>query len=313
MHVESTVALALLPDFALILLGAGLRRVLHLGDDFWNGLEKLVYHVLFPALLFGGLVKTHIDWSGAAPMVAVAAGATGAGMLLGLAARRLPIAPISFASQYQCAFRFNSYIGLAVAGTLYGAAGVAAMGIVVGFMVPPVNVAAVWMLARHGEAGVWRELARNPLLLATLAGIAVNLAGIAPPEVLLRLLGRLAEAAIALGLLAVGAGLRMVATGASAEPGTPRRCEPTVTHAAVGYLLLVKLVAMPATALLLIRSFGLAGIHADIALAFSALPTASSAYILAQRMGGDGARVAWLISASTLIAMVSLPLWLAVR
>ena len=301
MHVESAVALALLPDFVLILLGAGLRRLLHLGDRFWNGLEKLVYYVLFPALLFGGLVKTHIDWSGAAPMIGVAAAAMGAGMLLGLFARLLPISPISFASQYQCGFRFNSYIGLAAAGTLYGAPGIAAMAIVVGLMVPPANVAAVWMLARHGEAGVWRELARNPLVLATLAGIAANLAGFAPPEVLLRFLGRLGEAAIALGLLAVGAGLRMVGAGGAA------------TRTAAGYLLLVKLVAMPAIAWLLIRGFGLTGIHADIALAFCALPTASSAYILAQRMGGDGARVAWLISAGTLLGMLSLPLWLALR
>lgn len=210
MHVESAVALALLPDFALILLGAGLRRVLHLGDHFWNGLEKLVYYVLFPALLFSGLVKTRIDWAVAAPMIGVAAGALWTGMLLGLAARLFPISPISFASQYQCAFRFNSYIGLAVAGTLYGVPGIAAMGIVVGLMVPQANTAAVWMLARHGERGVWRELAKNPLILATLAGVAANLAGIEPPTVLLHFLGRLAEAAIALGLLAVGAGLRLV-------------------------------------------------------------------------------------------------------
>ena len=325
MHVESAVALALLPDFALILLGAILRRVLHLGDHFWNGLEKLVYYVLFPALLFSGLVKTRIDWSAAAPMIGVAAGAMGSGMLLGLVARLLPISPISFASQYQCAFRFNSYIGLAVAGTLYGVSGIAAMGIVVGLMVPPANMAAVWMLARHGEAGVWRELARNPLILATLAGVATNLAGFEPPSVLLHFLGRLAEAAIALGLLAVGAGLRVVGVGAlcvsecSARPGLPFggrrlfRGQATAMHAAAGYLLAVKLVAMPAMALLLIRCFGLAGIHADIALVFAGLPTASSSYILAQRMGGDGARVAWLISAGTLLGMLSLPLWLALR
>ena len=323
MHVESAVALALLPDFALILLGAGLRHVLSLGDHFWNGLEKLVYYVLFPALLFGGLVKTHIDWSGAAPMIGVAAAGMGTGMLLGLAARLLPISPISFASQYQCAFRFNSYIGLAVAGTLYGVPGIAAMAIVIGLMVPPANLAAVWMLARHGEAGVWRELARNPLVLATLAGIAANLVGFAPPEVLLRFLGRLGEAAIALGLLAVGSGLRLVGAGSERFPrdivaGTPGDIEEvrwgnTAGHAAAGYLLLVKLVVMPATALLLIRCLGLSGIHADIALAFCALPTASSAYILARRMGGDGVRVAWLVSLSTLLGMLSLPLWLAVR
>jgi hypothetical protein len=232
-------------------------------------------------------------------MLGVVAGAMGTGMVLGLAARLLPITPISFASQYQCAFRFNSYIGLAVAGTLYGVPGIAAMGICVGLMVPPANMAAVWMLARHGETGVWRELAKNPLILATLAGVAANLAGFEPPAVLLQLLGRLADAAIALGLLAVGAGLRLA--------DTPGRA----AHVAAAYLLLVKLVAMPAMAWLLIRAFGLSGVHAAIALAFAALPTASSAYILAQRMGGDGRRVAWLISASTLLGMLGLPLWLS--
>ena len=301
MPAESAVVLALLPDFALILLGAGLRRALHLGDHFWNGLEKLVYHVLFPALLFSGLVKTRIDWSGAAPMIGVAAAALATGMVLGLAARLLPISPISFASQYQCAFRFNSYIGLAVAGTLYGVTGIAAMGIVIGLMVPFANTAAVWMLARHGEAGVWRELARNPLILATLAGVSANLAGFEPPAILLHFLGRLAEAAIVLGLLAVGAGLRIVGAGGAAA------------HGVAFYLLVVKLTAMPAMALLLIRYFDLGGMHAGIALLFAALPTSSSAYILAQRMGGDGARVAWLISASTLLSMLSLPFWLALR
>jgi predicted permease len=171
--------------------------------------------VLFPSLLFGGLVKVRIEWSSAAPMLAVAGAAMGGGMLLGLAARFLPITPISFASQYQCAFRFNSYIGLAVAGTLHGIPGIAAMGIVVGLMVPPANLAAVWMLARHGEAGVLRELLRNPLILATLAGIAANLGGLELPTVALKFLGRLGDAAIVLGLLAVGGGLRIVGAGGS--------------------------------------------------------------------------------------------------
>lgn len=301
MPADASLVLALLPDFALIVLGALLRRVLHLGDHFWNGLEKLVYYVLFPALLFNGLLKAHIDWSAAAPMLAVAGAAMAGSMVLGLGARLLPISPLSFASQYQCAFRFNSYIGLAVAGTLYGLPGIAAMGIVIGLMVPPVNLVAVWMLARHGEAGIWRELARNPLILATLAGIAANLGSLQAPPVLLKFLGRTGDAAIVLGLLAVGAGLRIVGTGGTAN------------HLAAGYLLLVKLFAMPALALLAIRSWGLSGLHADIALIFSALPAASSAYILAQRMGGDGARVAWLISAGTLLSMLSIPLWLAWR
>lgn len=292
-------ALALLPDFALILLGFGLRRWMALGDHFWTGLEKLIYFVLFPALLFNAITKTPLS-SAALPLIGVGTTAMLGAMLLALLARPLfALTSISFASQFQCAFRFNSYIGLAVAAKLHGAAGIAAMGLLAGGMVPLANLAAVWMLARHGEMSVWRELAKNPLLLATLAALAWNLAGLSLPAPAGQFLGRLAEAAIALGLLAVGAALRL------------RGTLGTTGRAAAAYFLGIKLLAMPAIALAAARYSGLEGIHFDIALAFAALPTASSAYILAQRMGGDGPRVAWLISASTLLGMLSLPLWLA--
>ncbi|MDP3513899.1 MAG: AEC family transporter [Sulfuritalea sp.] len=75
----------------------------------------------------------------------------------------------------------------------------------------------------------------------------------------------------------------------------------------------MKLIAMPLAALGLIRWFGLTGVYAGVALVFAALPTASSAFILAQRMGGDGPRVAWLISVSTVLGMLTLPFWLAWR
>jgi hypothetical protein len=292
-------ALALLPDFALILLGYALRRAMHLGDHFWAGLEKLVYFVLFPALLFHALVRTAIDWHAAPPLLATGVAAMGVGMLLGGVARWLfPLAPMAYASQFQCAFRFNSYIGLAVAGNLHGAAGIAAMGLMTGAMVPLANVAAVWMLARHGSAGVWRELARNPLILATLAGLACNAVGWQMPDPALHFFGRLAEASITLGLLAVGSALKLRGTLAGSA-------------GAAIWILAAKLLAMPAAALVIARQLGLSGVYFDIAVAFAALPTASSAYILAQRMGGDGARVAWLISVSTLAAMLTLPAWLA--
>jgi hypothetical protein len=292
------VALALLPDFLLILLGQGLRRWLHLGDHFWSGLEKLVYFVLFPALLFNALARADLAWATAAPLVATAAGAMIAGMGLGALARWMfPMTPVSFASQFQCAFRFNSYIGLAVAAKLHGGAGIAAMGLVTGAMVPLANFAAVGMLARHGGNSLWRELAKNPLVLATLAGLVWNMLGLGLPAPLAHFLGRLAEAAIALGLLAVGAALRL-------------KGAPGGGHGAAAWFLAVKLLALPLAAIGLARLFGLAGLYFDIALAFAALPTASSAYILAQRMGGDGASVAWLISSGTLAAMLTLPLWL---
>lgn len=292
-------ALGLLPDFLLILLGYALRRWLHLGDHFWTGLEKLVYFVLFPALLFNSLARADLAWSQAAPLLATGLMVMVAGMALGGLARFLfSISRPSFASQFQCAFRFNTYIGLAVAAALYGRDGLVAMGLLTGAMVLPANIAAVGMLARLSGASIGRELARNPLLLGTLVGLLWNVSELPVPGPVEHLFGRLADAAIALGLLAVGSALRL-------------RGRPGGGYRAAAWFLAVKLLALPLMALGLAGWMGLSGTYFGVALAFAALPTASSAYILAQRMGGDGVSVAWLISAGTLAAMVTLPLWLA--
>lgn len=288
----------LLPDFALILLGFALRRWMRLGDHFWDGLEKLVYFILFPALLVNAIVRTKLDLGAAAPLLLTGLSAMAGGMLLGYLIRFLfPMKPMVFASIYQCSYRFNSYIGLAVAGLLYGSPGIATMGLIVGVAVPFANLVSVWMLARHGETSICREILRNPLIWATAVGLLLNLAGFEPHRSVQIFLGRLADAAIALGLLAVGAALKF-----QGQSGLGR---------ASLYLLLVKLLALPVMAALLGRQFGLQGLYYDVAVLFAALPTASSAYILAMRMGGDGPRVAWLISASTLASMLTLPLWAA--
>jgi predicted permease len=291
-------ALLLLPDFALIILGAGIRRWMHLGDHFWNGIEKLVYFILFPALLINAIVRTRLDLGAALPLLATAFAAMAGGMLLGLLPRyvaRLPA--MTFASVFQCGYRFNSYIALAVAGMLFGAPGIATMGLVVGAAVPLANLVSVWMLARHGESGLWREVARNPLIWGTAAGFMLNLAGFVPPAPLQAFLQRLADASIALGLIAVGAALRLENT-------------PGVRGVSL-WLFAVKLLALPVIAAVVGGWLGLSGLNYQVAVLFAALPTASSAYILAMRMGGDGRSVAWLISATTLGSMLTLPLWAA--
>ncbi len=289
-------ALLLIPDFSLILLGAALRRWLGLTDPFWQGVERLVYFVLFPALLINAIVKTRLDIQSALPLLLTAGAAMGVGMLFALLGQmiwRLPV--LRFASLFQCAYRFNSYIALAVAGMLFGSPGIATMGLVVGAAVPLANLASVWMLARHGTVSVWREIARNPLIWGTLSGFILNLLGWHPPAPVQAFLGRLSDASIALGLLAVGAALRL--SGISGAKGY------------AVWLLVVKLCLLPMAALWIAQGFGLSGLYLQIAVLFAALPTASSAYILAMRMGGDGQSVAWLISMSTLGSMLTLPLW----
>lgn len=290
--------LLLLPDLALIATGAILVRALRWGDGFWAGLERLVYYVLFPALLFYALARHPIAPREAAPFAAAVLAVLALGIGLGrLGGRLFAVAPRRFAGSVQCAFRFNSYIALALSQRLGGDAGVALCAVVVAVAVPLGNLAAVWHLARADGRGMLRELARNPLILGTLAGLAANLSGWTPPAPVGDYLGRLGAAAITLGLIAVGAGLRP--SGAAGD------------HGFAAWATAVKLVAMPLAALVLARTFELAPLAAQVLVLFAAMPSASASYILATQMGGDGPYTARLITTTTIASVVALPFWLS--
>ncbi len=299
-------AALVLPEFALILLGVLLRRWAWHSPDFWAELERLVYYVLFPVLLFRTTLDADLAAAGAGAVLLTAVGATVAGALLGGLVRWLPsIDRVTAASGWQTAFRFNSFIALALADD-GGTAALALMGVLLGVNVPLVNVLAVTALARStaggaaggGALGVLGPIARNPLILATAAGLAGNLAGLTLPSPLDATLSRIAAAAVPLGLLAVGAALRV--------GGLPRG-----QRLMAAYLGAVKLVAVPAVALGLAALLGVDGEQRFVVLAFAAVPPATSAYVLAVRMGGAGTFVAAQASATTAAALVTLPLWLS--
>ena len=292
-----TVALTIVPIFLLILLGAVMRRWFGLRDDFWPQLDRLIYYIFFPALLFHTLSHFTIDVGAATPMLAVAALYMGAGILLGLLARPLLHAPGKvYAATFQSFFRFNSYVGLAIAGSLHGAQGLAAIGLLMGFMVPIANVASVLMLARHSESHWLREILLNPLILATAGGITFSLTGLALPAMLNSTLGLLSQASLPMGLIAVGSGLRL--KGLHSQRGT------------LWYGVTAKLLIVPAIAWGLATLFGLSGVYFNIAVLMAALPVSTMAYVLATRMGGDGDTIAAQVMLSTLLAALTLPLWL---
>jgi malonate transporter len=291
-----SIASLLLPDFSLILLGVILMRITRWGSEFWAGLEKMVYYVLFPALLFYSTSRTPLDFSVTGKLIQAALLLVLGGIAMGWLARPLfKVGPMSFESALQTAFRFNSYMALAIAYRLGGDTGTSMMALIIGFAVPLCNMAAVHALV-HKSGGLAKELAKNPLLLATASGVLFNLSGLPMPEVAGVLLSRMGNASIALGLILVGAGLRL--SGLSEG------------KAMSAYFIAVKLLAMPALALLLGRLFGLPWLQLQILVMFGALPTASSAYVLAARLGGNAPLVAFIISAGTLVSIATLPLWL---
>ncbi|MCM5570540.1 AEC family transporter [Burkholderiaceae bacterium FT117] len=294
----------LFPDLALIAIGQLLFRAGIWGRGFWQELEKMIYFLLFPALLFNTILRTNLGSAGALPALSVVMGAIAVGIFLGFLARPVlrPV-PVQFASGVQCAFRFNSYILLALSQRFAGEPGLALAAIIMGAAVPILNVAAVWPLARNVGSGLARELARNPLILATIAGLAGNLAGLSLPEPISATIGRLGSASLALGLLAAGAGLRL-----ERSPSSDAASRASAIKLAAWFTT-VKLVAMPATALALSTAFGLPPLAQQIAVMYSTMPTAPAAYILASRMGGDGPFVAMLVTVSMLASLVAMPFW----
>ena len=291
--------LLLLPDFLLILLGFVICRRTALDRGVWEAAEKLVYFLLFPVLLFNSILKSPLQ-----PAQALDLGLAGVGMLLigiaaALAIGRWPgVDARLHASGAQIAYRFNSYIALALAERLYGAQGLAWMALLMALAIPICNVAAVWPLARHGGHSYAREIARNPLIISTLLGLAGNGFGLVLPDAVSTTLQRIGLAALPIGLMAVGAGLTL--GGLKAAPGLATS------------LLAIRHALLPAVAIGLALLLHLPPEQRGIVVLFGALPTAASAYVLAARMGGDGSFVAGLVTVSTLLGMLSVPFWLAV-
>ena len=293
----------LFPDFSLIVCGYLVCRYTALNRTVWGQVENLVYYFLFPVLLFHSIIRSPLDLVAASSLI-------GAGLLMGLSgiamAYSLPYLPLIGAhidrrdhvASAQVAFRFNSFIALALAERLLGAQGVLLMAVLIGVCVPLFNVAAVWAMARHADRGFLAELLRNPLILATAAGLVANFLGFKLPLWLDPTVSRIGAASITLGLMAAGAGMQF-----------NQLARAKVLAISV---LSIRHFFIPLVAIGLASAFRLSADQTTILLIFSALPTASSCYVLATRMGYNGGYVAGLVTLSTLLGVASLSFALGV-
>ncbi len=292
----------LFPDFSLILCGWLLCRHTALDRRVWDQVENLVYYFLFPVLLFHSIVRSPIDFAATSGLLIAGVGVGMTGIALAYALPALPwigrhIDRRDHAAGAQVAFRFNSFICLALAERIGGAPGLLMLAVLIGVCVPLMNVAAVWPMARHANTGFARQLVRNPLIVATASGLVVNLLGLAVPPWLEPTLSRIGAASLALGLMAAGAGMQFASLARA-----------KVLAASV---LTIRHLLLPLAGLAFARLLRLDAVQAGVLMAFAAVPTASSAYVLAARMGYNGPFVAGLVTLSTLLGVLSLPFALA--
>lgn len=302
----------LLPVLLVIGVGALARRIALIDEAGWRGIDQLAYYILFPSILIVTLARTDFASIPALALAFVLAGAVLAMAGTVMALRPLLMGPLAisgptFTSLFQGATRWNSFVALALAAAFFGPQGVAMMAVAIVAMVPLLNLLCVLVLSRYARGTVpalpqmLKELAGNPFIWSCAVGITLNLfslaSGLALPPPAITALDLMGRGALAVALISVGAGLDF-----SRLAGLGR---------AVWISTALRLLAMPFFGYVLARVAGLSGDARGIAILALAVPTATGAYVLARRMGGDGATMAEIITVQTLLAGLTLPIMLA--
>ncbi|MDX2483793.1 MAG: AEC family transporter [Pseudodonghicola sp.] len=294
-----TILLGLMPSFLLVGLGGMLRN--RLSANAWQGLDRLNFEILFPALLFVAASGRPIAPAQVIAIAPLVWAILLAGLLAGGLARRFgPQRFLDFAGCWQTAWRFNTALGFVAVHTL-SRADVGLLAVAVGMAVPVANLFAVSALSRGNALGLRATAAKvalNPFLLASVAGVIVGLSGWSVPAPVLAPLKMLAQAAIPVALISIGATMNW---GALARLD---RFSAMLTG--------TKLVLLPALVCGTALITGASGPLVAVLVLFAALPTASAAHVLAAGFGANRELVATLIAQSTLLSAATLPVWITV-
>jgi len=298
-----SVLTSLLPVFLIIICGYGLKKSKFPGDQFWPGAERLVYYILFPALLFSSSAGASWEFYSVASMVwAILATMFIMSGLLLILRPRLTKKDAAFTSVFQGSIRFTSYIGLAAAFSLFGKEGLYLAAVLITVLIPLVNVLSIMVLVRYGgQEGGWywifTTVIKNPLIIACLAGMLINLLGFQLPAVVENLATILGKGSLPLGLLAVGASLQITAM---------KKTGPEIIYAC-----LLKLILLPALMWVTCTLIGVDNLSTAVAVLFAALPGSPLSYILAKQLGGDTKLMSSIIAIQTGVSMISLPIIIA--
>ncbi|HCO99938.1 MAG: hypothetical protein CL573_06570 [Alphaproteobacteria bacterium] len=301
--------LALAPVFLLIALGWATKALWLHDDVMWQPIEKLAYYLAIPALVIHDLYRADL---GTLPFARMAVALVGTILIISAAliilrpvlSRILVNHDTSFTSVFQGSIRANFFIILGAAPALLPADGAALVIVAVAFFTVTVNFLSVLVLARWGAQGeanlctLTKRLLTNPFIVATAAGIAINVANPPIPRVADSTLAMLAGAGVPLALLTAGSGLRL----ASMRVHLP------------GILVssLVRLIVTPLVALGLGMLLGLEASVLAILVLFHSQPTSTSSYVLARQMGGDQELMAGILTTHTLLAILTIPAMMAV-
>ncbi|MDK1027774.1 MAG: AEC family transporter [Anaerolineae bacterium] len=304
--IYSNILLSIAPIFILIIVGYGLRRGGFPSTEFWHLNNKLVYWVLIPALLFSKISTIPLSNDNFLGNTFVIYSGFGMAVLFALLSTKvLRLNGSASSSILQGSARHNSFIGLAVAERLFGADGLSQAALVTAVLIPITNIVIVTLMVllikgteeKGVISSIQRDIIRNPLIIAVVVAVGLNILDITPIPVIDDLTDILGRAALPIMLLGVGANIRVRNMAAIGLPAWAS--------------IAGKMIIFPGVTFLAAQYFGLPKTAALVVIIFSALPTAASSYTLARQMGGDAQLMASIITIQTALSFLSLPLTIA--
>jgi malonate transporter len=292
----------ILPVCALIAIGKALRRFEMTNDVFLKTADRLIYYFFFPAMLFWKIgtpaKEASVDWT----LSLSAAGAVISVALLSLLFARLTRIPDrKIGSFCQCSYRFNTYVGMALILTTLGDQGVREFWILIGVVIPLINVMAVSTLiwfsetdygAREKTRILIRSTASNPLILACVFGILYASLQTPFPPFVSNTFRLLSLVALPMALISIGGSLKVQQLKGSLQPALAAA--------------LMKLVLLPLAGYVFLTLFQVKGVPFQVGMIFFALPTSTAAYILSSQLHSDLDTATAGILVSTLLSPLSL-------
>jgi malate permease and related proteins len=289
-----------LPVFLVIFLGSLLKRFKLLDESFLYQANRLVYIVFLPILLFYKIGKADFSNYFDAPLVIGSSLIIFSGFALSyLYATWRKFPPAVKGSFSQGSFRGNlAYIGLAICLNAYGDEGLTRAGILMGFLVPVLNLFAILALILphkktiDGNNPGWlSQLALNPLIIASFLGIAWSFWKLPIPIILDRSLSITTGLTLPLALLAIGGSFSI------------ERIKGDLKLA--GLASVIKLLILPLLTYLLLNIMGVGGSSLGIGVLIAGTPAATATYIMAHQMKGDAELAGSIVMLSTLASALT--------
>ena len=297
---------SLIPVLALIITGFIIQRTNFLPGTFWPSAERLTYFLLMPAILIHSLANKKMDSLPWFKILLTVEGTVIVSAVLittwWLLNRR--ISGETFTSLFQGGVRFNSFVAFALAENLYGRDGLLMAALAAGFMIILINILCVTAFSMTVNKSsisiksVLGDLLKNPLIIACVIGVGLNISGLKIPAAIDGVLLLGGKAAFPIGLMAVGAAYR--------GGNLLLHKHPLIVTSVIQFL------CKPLVAGGLATTLGLSGPSAGVLVLMFCVPTAPAGYILAKQMGGDHEVMASIITTQTCLSFITMPLtiWL---